>query len=71
LEIKILKNIFEMFLHFDKDYLILPLESMPIYDLMQEIDKFINLIRNQKHLCLCDSEIPAKKFMGNKKNICF
>jgi hypothetical protein len=46
-----LESVFEIFLQFDKKYLILPLESMLIYSLIQEIDDVIDLRRNQRHLC--------------------
>jgi hypothetical protein len=33
-----LEGVIQMFLQFDKEYLILPLEAMPIYGIMIELD---------------------------------
>jgi hypothetical protein len=41
-----LESVLELFLELDKEYLVVPLESMAIYDIMQEIDEFINFERN-------------------------
>jgi hypothetical protein len=42
--------IIELFLQFDKEHLIIPLESMVIYGIIQEIDEFIDFKRNQRNL---------------------
>jgi hypothetical protein len=65
-----LKSIFEIFLQFDKEYLILFLESMPICGLMQEIDGFIDLKRNQRHLCVSERKwIFPTKYLGHQPNL--
>jgi hypothetical protein len=40
----------QMFLQFDKEYLILLLEAMPIYGIMIELDEYIDTKRSQRHL---------------------
>jgi hypothetical protein len=40
-----LKRVIQMFLQFDKEYLILPLEAMPIYGIMIELDEYIDMKR--------------------------
>jgi hypothetical protein len=46
-----------MFLQFDKEYLILPLEAMPIYGLMIEVDEYIDMKRGQRHLGPAEREL--------------
>jgi hypothetical protein len=45
-----LESVLELFLQFDKEYLIISLELMAIYGIMQEIDEFINFRKNQRNL---------------------
>jgi hypothetical protein len=45
-----LKLVSKLFLQFDKEYLVIPLESMTIYGIMQEVDEFIDFKRNQRNL---------------------
>jgi hypothetical protein len=45
-----------MFLQFDKEYLILPLEATPIYGIMIELDEHIDVKRSQRHFVLAERE---------------
>jgi hypothetical protein len=45
-----LEGVIQMFLQFDKEYLILPLEAVPIYGIMIELDEYIDARRNQRHI---------------------
>jgi hypothetical protein len=51
-----LEGVIQMFLQFDKEYLMLPLEAMPIYDIMIELDDYIDAKRSQQHLVLAERE---------------
>jgi hypothetical protein len=51
-----LEVVIQMFLQFDKEYLILSLEAIPIYGIMIELDEYINAKRNQRHLVLAERE---------------
>jgi hypothetical protein len=51
-----LKGVIQMFLQFDKEFLILPLEAMPIYGIMIELDEYIDTKRGQRHLELAERE---------------
>jgi hypothetical protein len=50
-----------MFLQFDKEYLILPLEAMPTYGIMIELDEYIDTKRSQRHLVLAEREWMFKQ----------
>jgi hypothetical protein len=51
-----LEGVIQMFLQFDKAYLILPLETMLIYGIMTDLDEYIDIKRNQKHLKIAEKE---------------
>jgi hypothetical protein len=51
-----LEGVIQMFLQFDKEYLILPLEAMPIYGIMIELDEYIDTKRSQRHLGIAGRE---------------
>jgi hypothetical protein len=51
-----LEGVIQMFLQLDKEYLILPLEAMPIYGIMIELNKYIDIKKNQRHLGLAERE---------------
>jgi hypothetical protein len=51
-----LKRVIQMFLQFHKEYIIFPLEAMPIYGIMIEVDEYIDARRNQRHLVLVERE---------------
>jgi hypothetical protein len=53
---KHLEGVIQMFLQFDKEYLILSLEAMAIYGIMIEIDAYIDTKRNRWHLILAERE---------------
>jgi hypothetical protein len=53
---KHLERIIQMFSQFDKEYLIIPLEAMPIFGIMIEIDEYIDTRRNWRHLVLAERE---------------
>jgi hypothetical protein len=53
---KHLEGVIQMFLQFDKEYLILPLEAIPIYGIMIELDEYIDTKRNQRHLGLAERD---------------
>jgi hypothetical protein len=42
----------QVFLLFDNEYLVFPLESMPVYGIIPEIDEHIDIKRNQRPLVL-------------------
>jgi hypothetical protein len=42
-----LEGVIQMFLQFEKEYLLLPLEAMPIYGIMIELDEYIDAKRSQ------------------------
>jgi hypothetical protein len=42
-----LEGVIQVFLQFDKEYLVFPLESIPIYGIIPEIDEYIDIKRNQ------------------------
>jgi hypothetical protein len=58
----------KLFLQFDKEYLIIPLESMAIYGIMQEIDEFINFKRNQRTFALMEHR-NSVRFLGKQPNL--
>jgi hypothetical protein len=37
-----LEGVMKVFLQFDNEYLIIPMESMPIYGIMPEVDNYID-----------------------------
>jgi hypothetical protein len=41
-----LEGVIQFFLQFHKEYLLFPLELMPIYGIIPEIDKYIDIKRN-------------------------
>jgi hypothetical protein len=51
-----LEGVIQMFLQFDKEFLILPLEAMPIYGITIELDEHIDTKRGQRHLGLAERE---------------
>jgi hypothetical protein len=51
-----LEGVIQMFLQFDKAYLILPLETMPIYGIMIGLDEYIDMKRSQRHLGVAERE---------------
>jgi hypothetical protein len=51
-----LEGVIQMFLQFDKKYLILPLEAMPIYGIMIKLDEYIDAKKSQRHLVLAERE---------------
>jgi hypothetical protein len=53
-----LEGVIQMFLQCDKEFLILPLEAIPIYGIMIELDEYIDTKRGQKHL-----ELVERKWM--------
>jgi hypothetical protein len=62
-----LESVLEMFPQLDKDCLILPIESMPIYSIIKEADEFIDSRRNQRPLV--DIEREWTFGQRNRKNI--
>jgi hypothetical protein len=51
-----LEGVIQMFLQFDKAYLILPLETMPIYGIMIDLNEYIDMKRSQRHLGVAERE---------------
>jgi hypothetical protein len=47
---RLLENVLKMFLQFDSEYWIFPVECMPIYGIIQEVDIYINAKRNKRPL---------------------
>jgi hypothetical protein len=47
---RLLKNVLKMFLQFNSEYWIFPVECMPIYRLIQEVDIYIDAKRNKRPL---------------------
>jgi hypothetical protein len=45
-----------MILQFDEEYLIFPLEIMPIYGIMIEIDEYMDARRNQQYFVSAETE---------------
>jgi hypothetical protein len=51
-----LEGVIQMFLQFNKEYLIFPLEAMPIYGIMIEMDEYLKTRRNQQYFLLAERE---------------
>jgi hypothetical protein len=45
-----LEGVMKVFSQFDNEYLIIPMESMPIYEFMPEVDNYIDSKRNRHPL---------------------
>jgi hypothetical protein len=49
-----LEGVIQIFLQFNKEYLIFSLEAIPIYGIIIEMDEYMDARRNQRHLMLVD-----------------
>jgi hypothetical protein len=47
---RLLENVLKMFLQFDSEYWIMPVECMPIYGIMEELDIYIDAKKNRQPL---------------------
>jgi hypothetical protein len=47
---RLLDNVIKILLQFDNEYWIKPVECMPIYGIMQEVDNYIDSKRNRRPL---------------------
>jgi hypothetical protein len=44
---RLLESVIKIFLQFDSEYWIIPVECMPVYGIMQELDNYIDSKRNR------------------------
>jgi hypothetical protein len=62
----------ELFLQFDKEYLVIPLESVVIYGIMQEVDEIFDFKRNQRNFLEDENHGSFnKEIYGNLKEHSF